>query len=92
MNSSFSINLYNTINLYSSDIYYYYEEMGYRVSRYNIYVEDLRSSLYHRNKSNKFYLGPPFSDAMEVRIQPNITWRESILHTQVFLSDGPPEV
>jgi len=29
---------------------------------------------------------------MEVRIQPNITWRENILRIQIFLSDGPPEM
>ena len=25
-------------------------------------------------------------------MQPNITWRESILYTRALLSDGPPEV
>ncbi len=27
-----------------------------------------------------------------MRIQPNITWRESILYTRIFLSDGSPEM
>ena len=73
MNSSFSINLYNAINPYSSDTYYYYGEIDYRVLRYNVYAKDLRSSLCYRNKSNKFYLKSPSSDTIEVRIQPNIT-------------------
>ncbi len=92
MSSSFSANLYNTTNPYSSDTCYYYGEIGYRVSRYDVYAEDLRSSLYHRNKNNKFCLGSPSSDAMEVRMQPNITWRENILYTRALLSDGSPEV
>jgi len=25
-------------------------------------------------------------------MQPNITWRENILHTRVLLSDNPPEI
>ena len=92
MSSSFSANLYNTINLYSSDIYYYYEEINYRVSRYYVYVEDLRSSLCYRNKDNKFYFRFPSFDAMEVRIQPNIMWRESILRVRALLSDDPLEM
>ncbi len=92
MNSSFSANLYNAINLYSSDTYYYYGEIDYKVSRYNAYAEDLRSSLYYRNKNNKFYLKSPSSGAIEVRIQPNMTWKENILYTRAFLSDGLLEV
>src|SRR6266498_2509445 len=92
MSFSFFINLYNTINPYSSDIYYYYGEINYKVSRYNVYAKDLRNSLCHRNKNNKFYLRPPSSDTMEIRIQPNITWRKNILYTRAFLSDGPSEV
>ena len=92
MSSSFSANLYNAINPYSSDTYYYCEEIDYRVSRYNVYVEDLRSSLCHRNKNNKFYLKSPSLDTMKVRIQPNIIWRESILRTRALLSDGLLEV
>ncbi len=68
MSFSFSINLYNTINFYSSDTYYYYGEINYRIPRYNVYVKNLRSSLYYRNKSNKFYLKSPSPDAMKVRI------------------------
>ena len=92
MNSSFSTNLYNTTNPYSSDTYYYCGEMGYRVPRCDAYIKDLRSSLCYRNKSNKFCLGPPSSGAIEVRMQPNMTWRENILHTRILLSDGPSEV
>jgi len=73
VSSSFSANLYNAINPYSSDTCYYCGEIGYRVSRYDIYVKDLRSSLCHRNKSNKFCLRPPSSGVIEVRMQPNIT-------------------
>ncbi len=80
------------INPYSSDIYYYYGKINYRVSRYNVYVKDLRSSLYYRNKNNKFYLKSSSSDIMEIRIQPNITWRENILCIRVFLSDDPSEI
>jgi len=80
VSSSFFINLYNAINLYSSDICYYYGEIGYRVSRYNVYTKDLRSNLYYRNKNNKFYLKSPSFGVMEVRIQPNMTWRENILY------------
>jgi len=68
MSSSFSVNLYNTINPYDSDTCYYYGKINYKISRYNVYVEDLRSSLYYRNESNKFYLKSPFSSAMKVRI------------------------
>ncbi len=89
MSFSFSVNLYNATDLYSSDIYYYYGEMGYRVPRYDVCIKNLRSSLCHRNKNNKFYLKPPSSGVMEVRMQPNITWRESILYTRVLLSNGP---
>ena len=92
MSSSFSANLYNTINPYSSDTYYYYGEIDYRVPRCDVCVEDLRSSLCHRNESNKFYLRFPSSSVIEVRIQPNIIWRESILRARVFLSDGSLEV
>src|SRR6266536_5391760 len=92
MSFSFSINLYNTTNPYSRDTYYYYGKINYRIPRYNVYAEDLRSNLYHRNKSNKFYLKSPSPNTMEVRIQPNITWRENILRIQIFLSDGPPEM
>ncbi len=81
INSSFSANSYNTTNPYSSDTCYYCGEIDYRVPRYNVYVEDLRSSLYHRNESNKFCLRSPSPNAIEVRIQPNMTWRENILHT-----------
>ena len=88
MSFSFSINLYNTINPYSSDTYYYYEEINHRVLRYNVYAKDLRSSLCYRNESNKFYLKSPSSGVIEVRIQPNITWRKNILYTRAFLSDG----
>ncbi len=88
MSFSFSANLYNAINPYSSDICYYCGEMGYRVSRYNVCAEDLRSSLYHRNENNKFYFSLSSSGAMEVRIQLNIMWRESILRVRVLLSDG----
>ena len=73
MSSSFSVNLYNAINPYSSDTYYYYGEIDYRVPRCDVYAKDLRSSLCHRNKSNKFYFKSPFPGAMEVRMQPNIT-------------------
>ena len=73
MSSSFSTNSYNAIDFYSSDICYYYGEIDYRVSRCDVYVENLRSSLCYRNKSNKFYLEPPSSGAMKVRIQPNMT-------------------
>ena len=66
--------------------------MGYRVLRCDVCVEDLRSSLCHRNESNKFCFRPPSSSAMEVRMQPNMTWRESILRARVFLSDGLSEV
>ena len=92
MSSSFSANLYNAINLYSSDICYYCGKMGYRVPRYNAYVKNLRSSFCHRNKSNKFYLKSPFSGAMEVRMQLNITWKESILRARVLLSDSLLEI
>ncbi len=92
MSSSFSVNLYNATNPYSSDICYYYGEMGYRVSRYDVYVKDLRSSLCHRNENNKFYLGSSFSGVIEVRIQPNMTWRKNILRARAFLSDGLLEV
>ena len=92
MSSSFSTNSYNTTNPYSSDICYYYGEINYKIPRYNICAEDLRSNLYYRNKNNKFYLRSPSSDAMEMRIQPNITWRESILRTQVLLSDDLSEI
>ncbi len=92
MSSSFFTNLYNTINPYSSDICYYYEKIDYRIPRYDVYIEDLRSSLYHRNESNKFYLNSPSPDVMEVRIQPNMTWRENILRVRAFLSDGLSEV
>ncbi len=68
MNSSFFINLYNITNPYSSDICYYYGEMSYRVSRCNVYIKDLRSSLCYRNKNNKFCLGPPSFGVMEVRM------------------------
>jgi len=80
MSFSFSVNLYNAINLYSGDTYYYYGEINYRISRYNVCVEDLRNNLYYRNKNNKFYFKSPSSGVMEVRMQPNITWRESILY------------
>ena len=68
MSSSFSANLYNAINFYSIDIYYYYGETGYRVSRCDICVKDLRSSLYYRNESNKFCFRLPSSGVIEVRI------------------------
>jgi len=68
MSFLFSINLYNATNPYSSDICYYYGEMDYRVSRYDVCVEDLRSSLCYRNESNKFYLRSPSSGVMEVRM------------------------
>ena len=73
MSFSFFINLYNAINPYSSDICYYYGEINYRILRCDVYIKDLRSSLCYRNKSNKFYFGSPSSDAIEMRIQPNIT-------------------
>ncbi len=92
MSSSFSANLYNATNLYSSDTCYYCGEMGYRVLRCDVCIKDLRSSLCYRNKNNKFCFRPPSSSAMEVRMQPNMTWRESILYTQALLSDGPLEV
>ncbi len=92
MSFSFSTNLYNAINLYSGNTYYYYGKNNYRVPRYNAYVKDLRSSLYYRNKNNKFCLKSPSSGVIEVRIQPNITWRENILRTRIFLSDGPLEI
>ncbi len=88
MSFSFSVNLYNAINLYSGDTYYYYEEIGYRILRYNAYVKDLRSSLCYRNENNKVCFGLPSSDVIEVRMQSSITWRESILRVRVFLSDG----
>ncbi len=72
MSSSFSANLYNAINFYSSDIYYYYEKINYRIPRYNVYVEDLRSNLYYRNENNKFYLRFPSPDAIKMRMQSNI--------------------
>ncbi len=73
MNSSFSANLYNATNPYSSDIYYYYGEISYRVPRCDVYVKELRSNLCYRNESNKFYLRSPFPGVMEVRMQLNIT-------------------
>jgi len=68
MSSSFSANLYNAINPYSSDIYYYCGEMGYRVPRYNVCAKDLCNSLCYRNEDNKFCLRSPSPGAMEVRI------------------------
>ncbi|SRR6266511_1703601 len=84
MSSSFSTNLYNAINFYSSDIYYYYGEINYRIPRYNVYVKDLHNNFCYRNKSNKFYLRSPSSDIMEVRIQPDITWKENILRIRIL--------
>ncbi len=66
--------------------------MGYRVLRCDVCVEDLRSSLCHRNESNKFCFGSSSFGAMEVRMQLNMTWRESILCVRVLLSDGPLEM
>ncbi len=92
MSSSFSINLYNTTNPYSSDIYYYYEEINYKVPRYNACAEDLRSNFYYRNESNKFYLKSSFFGVIKMRIQPNIMWRENILYVRTLLSNGLLEV
>jgi len=72
VSSSFSANLYNMINPYSSDTCYYYKKIGYRVPRCDVYVEDLYSNLYHRNESNKFYLKSPSLGTIEVRMQPNM--------------------
>ncbi len=66
MSSSFSVNLYNAINPYSSDICYYCGEIGHRVSRCDVCVEDIRSNLYYRNESNKFCLGSSSSGVIEV--------------------------
>ncbi len=72
MSSSFFVNLYSATNLYSSDTYYYYEEINHKVPRCDICVKDLRSNLCYQNESNKFFFRSPSSDIMEVRIQPNI--------------------
>ena len=56
------------INPYNSDTYYYYEKINHKIPRYNAYVKDLRSNLYHRNKNNKFYLKSPSPGTIEVRI------------------------
>ncbi len=54
--------------------------MGYKILRYNIYVKDLHNNLYYRNKNNKFYFKSPSFNTIKVRMQPNITWKENILH------------
>ncbi len=61
------------INLYNSDICYYCGEIDYKVSRCDVYAEDLRNNLYYRNKSNKFYLRSSSFSVMKVRMQSNIT-------------------
>jgi len=52
----------------------------------------LRSNLCHRNESNKFYFKPPSPNVMEVRMQPNITWKKNILYIRILLSDGLLEI